>query len=260
MKTIRKLLILFVLFSCLFGCYKEELNYNKKPSLKEEEKKQEDMDNSAITKIAFIGDSITYGTNSSDPITKSYPSQLKTLLGDGYEIMNFGYGGSCVISDKDDNNLYFKKEKYYRNSPQYKESLKYDSDIVIIMLGTNDRTSIYTNEKKLISEGADSLKYWLSDIANEYKDLGSKVYIASSIYSPVENEAPKEYLDGMVQKLQKEVADEYGFGYIDIYTPTREYFEDLYYFSSDRLHPNDEGYKKIAEVFFDYINSNKIIK
>ena len=41
-------------------------------------------------RIAFIGDSITYGYKTSDPETMSYPAQLNEMLENRYAIGNFG--------------------------------------------------------------------------------------------------------------------------------------------------------------------------
>lgn len=208
-------------------------------------------------KVAFVGDSITYGYLSSNHKTKSYPAQLSALLNERYDIANFGVSGSCAISDKDPNNLYSKKAKYYKSTVAYNASLEYDADVVVIMLGTNDRTSMYSDEKVLLTEGVNSFEYWLKDLADTYAEQGAKVFIASAIYAPVANEAPKQFFDGILQEYQKKVADDNGYDYIDVYTPTRDVFNDGTYFNSDKLHPNDEGYGYIAAAFDSYFRDSK---
>ena len=47
--------------------------------------------------VLCIGDSITFGTGSSDPETKSYPVQLQAQLGDGYTVEKYGVGSCAVI-------------------------------------------------------------------------------------------------------------------------------------------------------------------
>ena len=44
-------------------------------------------------KVACIGDSITYGAAIEDRVNYSYPSQLQVLLGENYEVGNFGKNG-----------------------------------------------------------------------------------------------------------------------------------------------------------------------
>lgn len=249
------------MFTCIVGCSNKD-NNNVKPSINNQNKKEEDSMNvkDDITRIAFIGDSITSGYLTSNPETTAFPGVLAEILGDKFEIKNFGFGGACAISNLDDNNVYSKKEKYYRNSDEYKRSIDYDADIVIVMLGTNDRVSVYPEIDKLNKDGLNSFKYWLSDICEEYKNRGSKVYIASSILSPVDKQVAYEYLDGMVQGFQEEVAKENGYIFIDIYKFIKDDFKDTSCFNSDKLHPNDEGHKLIAQAFMNYFNDGTIKK
>lgn len=41
-------------------------------------------------KVACIGNSVTYGYLLSDRERNAYPSQLQQMLGEGYEVRNFG--------------------------------------------------------------------------------------------------------------------------------------------------------------------------
>ena len=45
-------------------------------------------------KVACVGNSITYGTGLSDRATQSYPVKLQKLLGERYEVENFGKPGA----------------------------------------------------------------------------------------------------------------------------------------------------------------------
>lgn len=51
-------------------------------------------------KVACVGNSITYGSGLADPKTQSYPSQLQQLLGEAYEVGNFGTAGSHFIKQR----------------------------------------------------------------------------------------------------------------------------------------------------------------
>ena len=48
-------------------------------------------------KVACIGDSITYGAAIEDRVNYSYPSQLQVLLGENYEVGNFGRSGATLL-------------------------------------------------------------------------------------------------------------------------------------------------------------------
>lgn len=82
-----------------------------------------------ITKIACIGDSVTAGYLLSNPSAESYPSQLQTLMGQKYEVKNFGHSGATLL--KKGSTPYFKTE-------EYTQAIAYRPDIAIIHLGLND--------------------------------------------------------------------------------------------------------------------------
>ena len=78
-------------------------------------------------KVACVGDSITQGAGAKSG--QSYPSQLQALLGDGYQVGNFGVSGRTLLKKGDF--PYWKEKKY-------QAALAMEPAIVIIMLGTND--------------------------------------------------------------------------------------------------------------------------
>jgi lysophospholipase L1-like esterase len=80
-------------------------------------------------RVACVGDSITYGLGISDRERNSYPAQLGTLLGEHWEVRNFGFNGASAIKDS---------PKPYLLLPVFDEALSYQPDVVIIQLGTND--------------------------------------------------------------------------------------------------------------------------
>ena len=85
-------------------------------------------------KVACIGNSVTYGMTHKNPAETSYPTQLQQMLGDGYEVRNFGHSGATLLS---------KGHRPYINLPEYKAALEFAPDIAVIHLGLNDtdRTS-----------------------------------------------------------------------------------------------------------------------
>jgi sialate O-acetylesterase len=48
-------------------------------------------------RIACVGNSITHGTVLPDREKNSYPAQLAVLLGDGYDVKNFGKSGATLL-------------------------------------------------------------------------------------------------------------------------------------------------------------------
>ena len=80
-------------------------------------------------KVACIGNSVTYGYGHKNPTETSYPTQLQQLLGEEYEVRNFGHSGATLLS---------KGHRPYINLPEYKAALEFAPDIAIIHLGLND--------------------------------------------------------------------------------------------------------------------------
>src|SRR5438552_964968 len=77
-----------------------------------------------VARVACIGDSITAGGG-----TNSYPALLQKLLGDKYEVKNFGVSGTTLLKHGD---------HPYWNTKQFTDATQFDPNVVTIKLGTND--------------------------------------------------------------------------------------------------------------------------
>jgi len=84
---------------------------------------------SAVRKVACVGDSITYGAGIEERAENSYPVQLGRILGDRWEVRNFGVNAATLLK---------KGDKPYWSLPDYSAALAFNPDVVIIKLGTND--------------------------------------------------------------------------------------------------------------------------
>lgn len=80
-------------------------------------------------KVACVGNSVTYGYTHANPSVTSYPAQLQQLLGDGYEVRNFGHSGATLLN---------KGHRPYNKLPEYSQALEFVPDIAVIHLGLND--------------------------------------------------------------------------------------------------------------------------
>ncbi|WP_239627260.1 GDSL-type esterase/lipase family protein [Paenibacillus sp. H1-7] len=183
-------------------------------------------------KVAFIGDSITYGIGTSNAATMSYPVKTGQLLGSGYEIRNYGVSSSTMLKQGN---------KPYWNQQQYTDSKNWNPDIVVIMLGTNDSKPLnWVYKDEFVSN--------MKEMINSYKSLPSqpKVYI---------NTSPKVYNDGLsgitdvvvsgeVVPKQWQAARETGTPVTDINTVTSGMASNF----PDDVHPNDAGAQVIANA------------
>ena len=203
-------------------------------------------------KIAFIGDSITYGYKASDPSIKSYPAVFNTLFNERYEVGNYGVSAAYTIAADSPYNYRVSTPKLsYKNTKRYIPSRDFNPDVVLIMLGTNDIRSLLSYGEN----GVEAYKNALKDLVQDYQTLDSvsKVYIVSSVVIN-KNTDLGLYSKGDLQAIQKAVADELGIDYIDVYTPTKDVFlnSPSTYFYSDNIHFTDVGYGLIAETLYNY--------
>lgn len=128
---------------------------------------------SRTIKIACVGDSLTYGVGATDRTSKSYPSKLQSLLGDSYEVKNFGRSRAFMIDKSEYSDFTYSSDKSvaYKSTSEYRSSIQYDANIVLICLGTNDAHASNKNadvdQKTFFYESAVAL-------AKEYQNLPSK--------------------------------------------------------------------------------------
>ena len=80
-------------------------------------------------RVACIGDSITYGHGIENRESNSYPAALQALLGDSYEVRNFGFSARVMSQNGD---------YPYMKETMYADAKAFLPEIVTIMLGTND--------------------------------------------------------------------------------------------------------------------------
>lgn len=180
-------------------------------------------------RIACVGDSITEGIGASDKTKTSYPARLQALLGEGYEVGNFGHGGTTVTS--------------YQKFSEYTDSLAFAPDVVLAFLGTNDCINM-TEEGKV-----DAWKSNYGNFLEIYKNLPSKpqVYAVTALYRSDYTQR-RWTLEHVLVPAQKEVAAQKGVPVIDVYELTKDYFATAFYNAGDRLHPTDTGYAYLAET------------
>lgn len=92
-------------------------------------KREPTLNESSVTRVACVGDSITYGAGLAEPEMQSYPAVLARLLGPGFEVGNFGVSGATAL----------RRGTYpYWDQPEFEEAGAFGPRIVVIMLGSND--------------------------------------------------------------------------------------------------------------------------
>lgn len=181
-------------------------------------------------KIAFLGNSITQGPGRDNP--GSYPLQVGALLGDAYEVKNFGVSGRTLLR-KGDFPIW--------NEPQFQEAKDFAPDVLVIKLGTND------SKPQNWAHKADFVKDYL-DLIAEFRAImptDGKVYIVIPVPVTRENFGINPVIMDNEQRLMLfEIIQKSGAEVIDLYTPLKDKAELL----PDGVHPNAEGLTIMAEV------------
>lgn len=193
------------------------------------------------TRIACIGNSITYGAGMADRENNNYPTQLQAMLGNAYEVMNFGVNGTTLLKKGD--NPYWK-------TTQYVAAIASKPNIVFIKLGTNDSK---TFNRPFYNEFENDYK----ELISSFSKLETKPRIilllpvpsflpdSNSIYDPV----IKNKIIPMIQKVSYETHLEL----INLY-PLFVDKPDLF---PDKIHPSSLGATIIAKRLYEAVKINK---
>ena len=191
-------------------------------------------------KVACVGDSITYGHGITNWPKNNYPTLLQGLVGDKYHVNSYGVSGRAVQPNSD---------QPYTALPHYQESLAYDADIVVFMMGTND-------SKPENWHGADAFKADLLSLLDSYGDAEIIICtLAASFFVDGQTEglARHDIQPAVVEEIAqivRDVAAERGYTLIDIHALTSEHPE---WFAKDGIHPSNDGAAAIAQTVADVI-------
>lgn len=201
--------------------------------------------NEKIVKVASIGNSITYGSGIKDRIKNSYPAQLGRMLGKGYDVRNYGFSARTLLS---------KGDYPYTEEDMFFEAIKWNPDIVIIKLGTND--SKPQNWKYKDDFEADYYK-----MITAFDTLQSKPKIFLVKVVPVFKTRwgiSDKVVKNEVNPLIEKIAREKNLQLINLYTP----FLDKGELFPDHIHPNAEGAGEIARIVYQKLTGKpgKLVK
>lgn len=184
------------------------------------------------TRVACVGDSITYGSGISNRAQNSYPAQLAKMLGPGWDVRNFGKSGATLLHAGD---------RPYVKQKEYAAALAYQPVIVVIALGTNDSKAHNWQHR--------------GDFVADYESLIDAFRKASPqarvfVCLPVPVIAQGNYgineptMVNEIDPLIRQVAAEEHATIIDLHGSLDEKAELF----PDRVHPNAAGARLMAEA------------
>lgn len=187
----------------------------------------------AKTVLACVGNSITERGGSN-----GYVALVAKKLGSEYEVKNFGLSGRTMC--KNGNAPYWKEKKF-------KELFELKPDIITLMLGTNDAKAGNWSKCK------DEFEADATAMVDTLLSISSKPRVIIVFPPHIFGSPYKMSNDCIVKEVEilRSIANKKGLQVIDEYTPTdkKSYFKD-------GCHPNNDGYKVIADVFYKGVTSD----
>jgi len=183
----------------------------------------------ARTRVACIGDSITYGYNLPDREHNSYPARLQQLLDEKfpgrYEVRNFGNSGRGIYLDSMRGN----EKRGYRHMKEHQAALAWKPDVVICNLGINDNGE-YIREYTGGRVRGQFVKDYMTLLADYKKaNKATKFYIWTKLSPLTEGQrfhrSPEPFL---MQADLEEVARKCRAVGIDMQDPLREKMDEIF--------------------------------
>ncbi|NLC50186.1 MAG: hypothetical protein GX762_07460, partial [Bacteroidales bacterium] len=157
-------------------------------------------------KVACVGNSVTYGAGIAERERMSYPAQLQQMLGDDYQVENFGHSGATLLK---------KGHNPYWNLKELEEAVAFDPEIVIIHLGLND------TDPRNWPRYRDDFTADYKALIDTFKTKGAEVWICR--LTPIFHPHPR-FKSGtrdwfwQIQKEIERVAETNNVGLIDLHT------------------------------------------
>ena len=188
-------------------------------------------------RIACVGNSITFGDGIVNREVNSYPAQLQAILGNSYEVGNFGKN-AATLSHRGDTP--------YIQQPEYGQALDFLPNIVFIELGTND--SKPHNHVDSAAFRQDCL-----NLIESFRQLPTKPRIVLLLPPPCFStgtyDISDEYIREQIIPRLRDVAYEAGVEVVNLYN----HFLDQGMWFPDHVHPSSVGAGLIASRLYDLV-------
>lgn len=191
-------------------------------------------------KVACVGDSTTYGHGIRNWPKNNYPAVLQDLLGESFHVNNYGVSSFAVQEAAD---------RSYRTLPHYQQSLEYDADYVVFMMGSND-------SKPENWKGAEAFRTDLLSLLDTYGDseiilctLPSAFFLEGQTEGVTEHDI-QPLIVNEIAGITRDVAAERGYTLIDMHAFTAAHPE---WFAKDGVHPSNEGAAAMAQEVYSVL-------
>ena len=193
-------------------------------------------------KVSCVGNSITYGMRLDDREHESYPVQLQEMLGDRYEVGNFGKSGATLL--RHGHRPYFEQE-------EFRQAMDFAGDIVVIHLGVND-----TDPRNWPHFQDEFVGDYLA-LIDSLRSVNPKARFLIARMTPIGSNHTRfisgtKTWHGQIQEAIETVAEASGAELIDFYEPLYRYP----WMFPDAVHPNAEGAGILAKTVYSGITGD----
>ena len=193
-------------------------------------------------KVACVGNSITYGSGVANREVNAYPVKLQGMLGDKYEVGNFGKPGATLLN---------KGHRPYTQQQEYKDALAFAGDIVVIHLGIND-----TDPRNWPNYQDEFISDYRA-LMQSFREVNPKVRFLLARMTPLSDrhyrfESGTRDWHAEIQLAIECIAKAEGVQLIDFHEPLYPYP----YILEDAVHPNAEGAAILAKTVYEGITGD----
>ena len=193
-------------------------------------------------KVSCVGNSITYGMRIENREQDSYPAQLQRMLGDRYEVGNFGKSGATLL--RHGHRPYFEQE-------EFRQAMDFAGDIVVIHLGIND-----TDPRNWPHFQDEFVGDYLA-LVDSLRSVNPKARFIIARMTPIGSTHSRfisgtKVWHGQIQEAIETVAHAAGAELIDFYEPLYCYP----WMFPDAIHPNVEGAGILAKTVYSGITGD----
>lgn len=190
-------------------------------------------------KVACVGNSVTYGYALENRERDAYPVRLQQMLGDQYEVGNFGKSGATLLR---------KGHRPYNEQEEYKAAIAFGAEYAIIHLGLNDTDP--RNWPNYRDEFEADYQQLIDDL-NAAAPGGKLKKLVICRMTPIFDghsrfESGTRDWHGEIQQAIERVARRNGLETLDLFSPLHSR-PDLF---PDNLHPNPDGALILAKTVY----------
>lgn len=194
------------------------------------------------TRVACVGNSVTFGYGLPDREHTAYPVVLQRLLGDGYDVRNFGHSGATLLRHG---------HRPYVREPEFRQAVDFKADLVVIHLGLND-----TDPRNWPNYGDEFIGDYRA-LIDSFRVANPRAKVWICLMTPIFHRHPR-FQSGTrdwheaIQQTIRRIAATAGVGLIDLHTPLYHH-PDLF---PDALHPNAEGAAIMARTVYSALTGD----